>query len=179
MKIGLSGFLLLLGTSASMGDEAAPLHWLSLSANAVEVAIAPQPAGRTLLQLPALDFVFRMDPQCADDFAPRSLSLNVADSRKSLPIAALLDGDAYPEVKLTVPAGQLAPIAIQGFCSGAGSESQPGPEDLNADSHLTVPAALSAHASLLCASESRQDITYASATLDVKLICSRPTESAE
>jgi hypothetical protein len=44
---------------------------------------------------------------------------------------------------------------------------------------ITIPAALSAQASLLCASDEDEIMTYVSKTLDVSLVCDEPANDNE
>ncbi len=114
------------------------------------------------------------------DTSPASFALNVADTRITLD-AAELDGQAAAagqQLKLEIPANQLAPVAINAFCELPPAVPEPGDDaehqaDIR-DSELTVPAALSAHASLLCASESQRAMTYTASSLDLLLVCRVP-----
>lgn len=160
--------------------ESASGHQLSLTADIPVVEVTPRQAGRSFVQLPALQYNFQLEVRCAGDTSPASFALNVADTRITLD-AAELDGQAAAtgqQLKLDIPANQLAPVAINAFCELPPAMPEPGDNaDHQADireSELPVPAALSAHASLLCASESQQAMTYTASSLDLLLVCRVP-----
>ncbi|MDJ0906081.1 MAG: hypothetical protein QNI96_08695 [Woeseiaceae bacterium] len=129
----------------------------------VPPAVAPvQPLaeGRRLVRLPALEFEFGIEARCGPEQAVRSISISVADTRKTL------ESDDIPEVSIvstavTLPARQLAPVAVDGFC----------PESQVAGSSLLLRDAVTAQVSLRCTGEDGDSITYASQPLDVTLVC--------
>lgn len=151
-------------TSIAWADE------LALSANTPEVSISTRPAGRNFMRLPALKYDFAVDASCGDGLSPESLSLSIADTR----VTNSLNNDTGPRVELSVnvPASQIGPIAVDQFCSTDSTDS-------GEDGHATlrVPAVLSAQAALMCFSESGNEMTYASESLDVLLRCDTEDES--
>lgn len=178
-------FITVAGLLAAIGPgnvlaESANGHHLSLTADIPVVEIAPRQAGRSFVQLPTLQYSFQLEARCAGDTSPASFALNVADTRITLD-AAELDGHAAvtgQQLNLEIPANQLAPVAINAFCELPPDVPGPGDDaDDHADSRdseLPVPGALSAHASLLCVSDSRQAMTYAASSLDLLLVCREP-----
>ncbi len=154
---------------------------IALTANAPLVRVSPQPAGRHFINLPALDYSFNIDARCSDDWIAESLFLNVADTRLRFN-AQQLAGNQHDRLVLRVSERQLAPIAVHDFCAiestdaSAGSGSVAGnapteaPVRLDAR-ELKISAALSAHASLRCASDTQQKVTYVSQPLDLTLAC--------
>lgn len=177
--ITVAGLLAAIGP-ANVPAESANGHHLSLMADIPIVEVAPRQAGRSFVQLPTLQYSFQLEARCADDTLPESFALNVADTRITLD-AADLDGQATVtgrQLKLEIPANQLAPIAINAFCELPPAVPGPGNDaDHHADIHnseLPVPGALSAHASLLCVSESRRAMTYTASSLDLLLVCREP-----
>lgn len=147
---------------------------LTVSANVPAVIIAPRNSGRNFLELPALEFLFEVRASCSAGRSPKSLSLGIADSRKSL-AASEIASDGPTELRLEVPANQLAPLAVENFCVTAAAEDDNAaaePQTL-----LSVAAALSAQASLLCEGENDQVMTYVSRPLDVSLECALPAEA--
>src|SRR5690606_2956911 len=84
------------------------------------------------------------------------------------------------ELVLTVPARQLAPIAVDDFCvAGHDDPAANGPAGLppageDPRQRLTVPAVVSAQASLVCGGESGTDISYVTQPLAVTLACTAP-----
>lgn len=146
-------------------------HSLQVEAAAAAVDVSPRGGLRTPIVLPALEFVFSVNAACANSFEPESVTLTVADSRSYLGADQLLAPD-MPELRLTVPANQIAPLIVTDFCVVAGAE-----ETVLTDRRavpnesLTVPATLSANTSLLCVSEGKQEILYTTTPLDVMLTC--------
>jgi hypothetical protein len=145
---------------------------LSIGADAPVVPLSPRAPGRHTLRLPALEFRFAIQVRCAADRSPESLSLSVADTRKSFAADEIV-ANGSTEFKLRIPAGQIAPLVIEGFCVARDD----GSHERNSDSRdrLTIPAALSAQASLLCASDGERAMTYVSRPLDVALVCEAAT----
>jgi hypothetical protein len=136
------------------------------------VDVPAHPAGRQFLDLPALEYTFDVEAHCNDDWVPESLSLNVADSRVVLG-EDQLSGAEPSKVVLSVPARQLAPVAVHGFCL-LEDDPKPGTDPAVPTvtaSPLTIRAVLSAQASLLCRKEAQRRITYVSQPLDVRLAC--------
>jgi hypothetical protein len=150
--------------------------FLSVVANSPAVPLAPRNPGRNFVRLPTLEYMFEIYTYCSDSRSPASLSLNVADTRKSLQ-ASQIASDGPTEISLKIPANQIAPLVVEDFCivevqedSDAISESQ---------TQITIPAALSAQASLLCAGDEDKAITYVSSTLDVSLVCDTQVNDKE
>jgi len=163
------------------GADETRLHTLSVAAGTPDVSVKPQPPGRRTLVLPALDYVFRVEARCHDDWTPQSLSLNVADSRISKAGEELKDL-ANQQLDLNVPGKQLAPLTLRDFCvidtigegSAAAAEMAALPrQGKPAPGRLTINAAL-AHASLRCSNGEEQETLYVSEPLDVTLICEEP-----
>jgi hypothetical protein len=167
--------------------DSSGLHTLAVVAEIPVVSVAPQPPGRHLFQLPSLDYIFRVEARCHNDWKPESLSLNVADSRVSRTAAQLADNPDQ-QLEMQIPANQLAPLAMRNFCvigegregsaaegpttDGKGETAPDRPESPEPTTHeLTISAALSAHASLRCSNGEEQKTVYVSQPLDVTLIC--------
>lgn len=177
--ITVAGLLTAIGPRDILA-ESADRHHLSLTADIPVVEVAPRQPGRSFVQLPTLQYNFQLEARCADDTSPASFALNVADTRITLG-ATELDAQSAAtgqQLKLDIPANQLAPIAINAFCELPPTVQGPDDDaDHHADIHASehpVPAALSAHASLLCVSESRRAMTYATSSLDLLLVCRVP-----
>jgi hypothetical protein len=171
--------------SSEVLAEGSAVHSLALSADAPVLEVAPRAAGRSFLELPSLEYLFRLHATCAENWRPAVFSLSVADSRITLNNPQLADSSATSpqEVRLLIPAKQLAPVAIAAFCVTAApsvdasipdASNEPGP---GRGQEMTIESALSAHASLLCTSDSGQAITYVSAPLDIHLVCSTDTKA--
>lgn len=176
--------LIALGPAAA-GE--APGSRLKISAEPPVVTIVATAPGRRSIDLPSLQYRFEVETECDGDRAPRSLSINVADTRLALSGAAL-EGQPGRELVLTVPGRQLAPIAMDDFCvldtrtdddepPGAAPTSAPGiapSTAMDAKRLLTVPAVISAQASLVCGGGDGQEISYLAVPLGVTLECAAP-----
>ncbi len=147
---------------------------LSVAADAPAVALAPRNPGRNFVRLPTLEYKFDIRTKCSDERLPVSLSLNVADTRKSLPADKIVS-DGPTEVSLRIPAGQIAPLVIEDFCVVQDEGDDDGMSE--AQTQITIPAALSAQASLLCEGDEDKAMTYVSRPLDVLLVCERAPEN--
>jgi hypothetical protein len=124
--------------------------------------------GRNTLRLPTLEYRFEIQVNCAENRSPGSLSLSVADTRKSL-VAEEITANGPTQVKLKIPAGQIAPLVIENFCVDDGAGESNG--DGDSRQRITIPSALSAQASLLCENDDDKVMTYVSRPLDVDLVC--------
>jgi hypothetical protein len=164
---------LLVAAAAGLADAR---DFLSVVANAPAVPLVPRDPGRDFVRLPALEFKFEIHTYCADSRLPESLSLNVADTRKSLRADKIVN-DGPTEISLKIPASQIAPLVVEDFCIVQLEEN--GDRISAVPMQITIPAALSAQASLLCASDEDEAMTYVSRTLDVSLVCNEPANDNE
>lgn len=166
---------------AGAGD--APADRLELSAEPPVVPVSATAPGRRFIELPTLEYRFEVQTACGGERAPRSLMINIADSRLALSGAALESGAADALV-LSIPARQLAPIAVDDFCVAGTAVIEPdGLSPAAADPAprrlLTVPAVVSAQASLVCDGENGSHISYVTQPLAVTLACVPPAASVE
>ena len=111
--------------------------------------------------MPTLTFPFRLDAACAGPFDAATLSLNVADVRKSW--TASQDGITVEE-SLVVPAKQTSPVMADFCISGDYGVTQ------------LVRSVFTAQISLTCLAENSRSIKYQSMPLDVELACLQPPE---
>lgn len=154
-------------------------HGLQVSATTSDVTVLPRAAPRNPLRLPTLEYVFALRIHCVEPFQPSSVSLAIADTRRTLTADDLHD-DGAAEVSLTVPANQLAPVPLENFCVELPIEAADlAPTPAGDGESVTLPATLSAQASLLCVSGSKQEITYTATPLDVTLTCQREDDSPD
>jgi hypothetical protein len=149
---------------------------LSVAANAPAVPLAPRSPGRYFVRLPTLEFTFEIQTDCSGSRSPESLSLNVADTRKSLTAEQIIS-DGPTEISLQIPASQIAPLVIEDFCVLPLEENSD--TVVEAPSRITIPSALSAQASLLCAGNEDKAMTYVSRSLDVALVCEQLPDKEE
>lgn len=139
---------------------------LDVDADPAAVAVKPLAEGRRLIKPPSLEFLLRIDAECDANAEIASISISIADTQKALTTTDL--GEAAPiATRITIPARQVSPIAVEDFCPM---------ESPTAGDTLIVKDALTAHVSLRCTSEAGESITYASRALDVRLHCDAATE---
>lgn len=152
---------------------------LTITATTPKVAIARHSEGRQFIELPDLEYQFLLEPRCSSGWEPRAMTLNIADSRK------VLDGDALDEhgflqASLAVPATQLAPLPVSGFCEimeNAGGKKTSGQITKGQGSAeysemaIKHSSALSLQAALICADGDTERTIYQSRTLAVALFC--------
>ncbi|MDH4046865.1 MAG: hypothetical protein OEW68_18135 [Gammaproteobacteria bacterium] len=142
---------------------------LLLSADTPSASVSPRNRERSPLNLPDLEFRFTIEAYCDQALVPASLSLAVADTRRSFH-AGQIDSGEMQSVPLRVPAKQIAPVVIENFCVASGADEST--DSLQASkSTITIRSALSAHASFLCQGDSDHSMTYASTSLDIVLVC--------
>ena len=141
---------------------------LSVEAAPAVAVVALHEGGRKLVQLPELEFVLSVSTRCAANGLPESLSITIADTRESLRGDALQAATTV-DVPVRVSANQLAPFALQEFCTDPASEGD----------SITLSSALTAQASLRCARDEQQTIVFAAEPLDVLVYCMRSESAAE
>jgi len=151
-------------------STSSPAGRLDVVASAATVEVDRSDADRRFVTLPELSFRFQLPHSCAAPARALSLSVSVGDTRRALDQDALLASNGVARMSLELPAGQIAPVVVEGFCGeGASGEDDPGT--------LTLPALLSAAASLRCVRESGDTQIWKAVPLDVVLICRNARES--
>ena len=128
------------------------------------------------MRLPSLVYTFELQAHCAAGLLPRMMSLSIADTRTSL-AAEEISTETVTLATLEIPAAQIAPVAVDNFCTGdAGDRDLIQTNGNRADERelLRISSVLSVQASLLCASETESQMTYSSKSLDVTLSCNDP-----
>lgn len=158
MQIQQSSLLLAAMALASVAWPDSPAR-LVVEVPPAAASIQPLPAGR-LLRLPTLEFEFAIHASCGPDQAVASVSISVADTRKTLSGAEFEDA-AVVNTTIGLPARQISPIVVDDFC----------PDTQGENSNLLIRGAVTAQVSLRCASADGDSITYASQSLDVTLVC--------
>lgn len=147
---------------------------LTVVADSPAVTLAPRNPGRNFVRLPTLDYKFEIRAECSAGRLPGSLSLNVADTRTSLQTDKIVS-DGPTELSMRIPANQIAPLVIEDFCVAQPESDGNGVSELQ--TQITIPAALSAQASLLCEGPEDKAMTYVSQPLDVLLVCEGAPEN--
>jgi hypothetical protein len=147
-----------------LADEARPDSAARLSVHATPaiVQVKPLAEGRKLIRLPTLEFRFTIQAVCAINTEAKSISISIADTRKTISGDDIATVSDMPIV-FSVPARQVSPVAVDGFCPLA--------DDRDRLAELLVRSAVTVHLSLRCSGEKGQAITYASHALDVMLQC--------
>lgn len=152
----LTDFLLLPGLYLVFAE----VDRLRVAAEPAVAVLALQDAGRKLVQLPDVEFRLSLSPSCAGGGRPESLSVTIADTATTLDSDALSAGGTI-DLVIRVSAGQLAPLALGGFCVDATSEGE----------SVMLTAALTAQASLRCSRGEDRSVVFAAAPLDVRVDC--------
>lgn len=151
---------------------------LRIHVDTPRVSIVPRTPGRSLVALPDLEYRFVLQPSCRAGSRPAVMSLSAADSRLRLPVAVDAGDPAVVETVLRIPAAQLAPVPVSGFCELPDDDAvTPGPGAGYPADTLTIDAALSLQASLLCTGPDNEHRVWVGQALAVTLQCDR-TESA-
>ena len=171
----LIGFIAPLFAVVVLRAETDPSQDIEISFETPTVWVEPRRPGRFGLRLPSLTYVLTLSSSCDEDWRPASVSVNIADSRRSFDAEQLSTSDEL-SLELRVPANQIAPLRIETFCI----EDQPaGASASYEEDEIKVSAALSVQASLLCASGGEEAITYVSKPLDVILRCGATQPDAD
>jgi hypothetical protein len=180
MKTVLQQALTLLVIIFAFSANSAADNRLRLDADTPKINIDTRDTERNFLRLPTVRFAFRIDAACIETLQPVSLLLSVADTRETLQ-ADEIKGNSTTEIALNIPASQIAPVAIQNFCEeNSPQDNQSGRRrPLPEQEEITITAALSAQASLRCASETDEQTVYTSIPLDVVLICNQTPQSID
>lgn len=138
---------------------------LDVRSEVPQIAMKPRAEGTRFLTLPALEYRFFLEARCTEGFAPETLSVGIADSRKSLRSAEIPAQEAF-ELTLPVPADQVGPVALHSFCKETAA-NEAGPSSLS----LLIPAVVSAQFALICVNAGEREISYVSEPVDVMLTC--------
>jgi len=139
---------------------------LTIAADRPIIELSHRQLTRRGVVLPSLEVHFRIDARCPMPHTPVSMMLSIADSRRHVQ-GTEIDSALNSGLSITVPAPQIAPVFMPGFCAG---------DDTRQDA--TVPDLLSVQGSLTCGSEddSSTTVSYASAGIDVSLRCPADNE---
>jgi hypothetical protein len=151
--------------AASLSASADPGARLGIAAQPAVVPIRLLREGRQLVHLPALEYALEIEAHCGEGGVARSVSISVNDTQMTLHGDQLTAGAGNP-VSLTIPARQVAPVAVTGYCMS-------GAPDTHHDT-LLIRDTVTVHASLRCNENERDSITYAAEGLDVTLRCEAP-----
>ncbi len=136
-----------------------------VAAQETTAVVSPRPAGLKLVNLPVLEFGLRAAFRCKGE--PVSVTLSVADTHATVRQEKLAEKRSA-EAKLQVPPRQLALAASTRFCVA---------DDPETSNELLVAGLATAHASVRCAGEAGESVHFASAPLQVRLICGREPDA--
>lgn len=134
---------------------------LSVEAATAIARVTPV-ADRSLLRLPALEFEFTIAADCGPERAAQSVSISIADTRQTLAGTAV-PPDAPVNTTISLPARQIPPVAVDGFCHDAAAAAD--------SEQRLLRDVMTAHFSLRCTGPGGDSISYASRALDVTLVC--------
>lgn len=149
--------LLVFAVGAASAESTALLE---VDAEPASAVVRPLPPGRKLVRLPALEYRIGINARCAENYSAESISIGIADTRKTL-AGDDLDGTENFVVDFTVPARQVAPLPVNGFCLADGKGTQ----------EVRVSDVVTATVSLRCANDEDTSITYASQALAAAVSC--------
>lgn len=169
--------LFLFFLNATVAAALDPAGQLQLAVDTPRVGVAPRSPGRAFVELPALEYRFVFEPRCADPARPASLSLSIADTRQRIALDAAESAARTVETVLRVPAAQLAPLPVSGFCERAQDperSQEPPAAAANVPRVLRIDAAVSAQVSLLCVGPNSEQRVWLARPLAVELLCERP-----
>lgn len=170
MKHCLTPILALFAAALTVLITAAPAAAagdIVIAAQETTAVVTPREARLKLVNLPALEFALRAAFKCSGK--PVSVTLSISDTHATLAEDQLADLRAA-EATLTVPSRQLALAASRRFCIAG---------DPDTTDELLVPGLATAHASLRCANDGSDSVHFASAPLQVRLICERTPEARQ
>lgn len=159
----LTYFMLLPGLYFVFAD----IDRIQVDAETAVAVLEVQQAGRSLVRLPDIGFRLGIAAYCANGGQPESMSITIADTRRTLRTEDL-KGIGTIDISMSIPARQIAPLALQEFCVDPASEG---------DSVL-VTSALAVQASLRCSRGEDQSIVFAAEPLDIRVDCIRSADAA-
>jgi len=162
----LKPFRLLCLLSALLCAAAAADSVLNVKAKEAKALIQPRDAQQQHVSLPALDVAVLATMACPLGANAESLTVSVSDTHRYFSADLLSDplSDNAPlEAALSVPADQLAPVAIPDFCV-SGEQSD--------DEELELPGIATAHISLRClGDDDSRSVHFSSVSVPVRLYC--------
>lgn len=135
---------------------------LTLHVNETRIQIEPRDSGRTQVNLPSLDLSLRTSFVCPAAGSAESVTMSIADTHERFGAENISDV-AVLEATISVPAQQIAPVSLAGFCTKG---------DAPNESELLLPGIATAQVSLRCRSEELgSSMHYASAVVPLTVIC--------
>ena len=138
----------------------ADLDRLTVEADPAVAAIPRLLDGRQLIRLPELVFPLRIDAHCGRGGEVQTVSISVADTRKTI-AGDELSTRGPLHTSVTVSPRQIAPLALQQFCDADAAKGQT----------LLLATALTAQVSLRCTRDDEQSILFDARPLDIRLVC--------
>lgn len=141
---------------------------LTLQANETSAQLVSREQGPEQVSLPSLEFSLIAEFECPSETDVESVTVSIADTHERFGPNEISDKMAL-EVRVDVPANQIAPVTVSDFCINGG----PGDEN-----GLLVPGIATAQVSLRCRSENELSVYFASVALPLRLYC-EPNENQE
>lgn len=134
---------------------------LTLQVNETSVQMVPREQGPQQVSLPPLEFSLLATIACPSGSDAESFTVSVADTHQRFGRSEI-SGKAALDVRISVPANQVAPVTVADFCVSG----KPGDKY-----SLPVPGVATAQASLRCRSENESSVYFKSAVLPIRLLC--------
>jgi hypothetical protein len=166
MQVQRYSLLLALVVPASVAWPDDPAR-LGVEVSPALAQVRPVVEGRRFVRLPTLEYEFRIEADCAAGHDVKSVSISIADTRKTL-TGADFPADGPVDTTITLPALQIPPLAIDAVCTD--------PDPAADDEPTVIRDVVTAQVSLRCAGPEGETITYSSRSLDVALTCERDQE---
>lgn len=147
---------LCIATDPAAADAALTLHAIESSAQLLRREQGPQH-----VSLPSLEFSLLATIACPSGTRAESVMVSISDTNKRFGPDDIGDKAAL-DVRVSVPANQIAPVTVADFCTtgGAGDAKD-----------LLLPGIATAQVSLRCHSENESFVYFRSAVLPVRLEC--------
>lgn len=143
------------------GDSAAD-KLLTVNAMESTAHLQPRDAKQRQILLPALEIAIVVSLECPADAKAMSLTVSVSDTRQYFGPQLLADAESI-EAAFSVPAKQLTPVSVPGFCVSG--------EPID-DQGIVLPGIATVQVSLRCGGEDDPTSVYfTSAPLPVRLYC--------
>ncbi|MGI9232010.1 MAG: hypothetical protein ACR2RD_00130 [Woeseiaceae bacterium] len=145
---------------------------LTVRAKEAHAQLERRDATLTQVLLPKLEVGLSATAECPIGTEAESLTIGVSDTHQHYR-AEQLDDAGTLDTKVSVPASQLAPVSIPGFCvRGEAIEEK-------ADQGLKLPGVATAQVSLQCRSNTNSTSVYfTSIPIPVRLYCRADDEPA-
>lgn len=142
-------------------DSAAADAALTLRATESSAQLLRREPGPQHVSLPPLEFSLLATIACASGTRAESVMVSISDTHKRFGPDDIGDKAAL-DVRVSVPANQIAPVTVADFCITGGPDDEMG---------LLIPGIATAQVSLRCRSDNDSFVYFESAVLPVRIQC--------